>query len=119
MKNGVGIFDKKVSRRDLFAEMKKARENKSYNNKYILKEETCRHLEEVLQKFITAQKYRTVKATRMNPRSSRGHCIMTFRMYLELKNGKRIRSKFTFADLAGSEGVRNSFATSDILEEAK
>ena len=62
-KSGVILFDKNIDRRTFFAEVKECANDKKRKNRYLLTEEKCDHLEEVLQKFIIAQRYRTVKAT--------------------------------------------------------
>merc|ERR1719346_310529 len=66
-----------------------------------------------------AQKHRTVKPTKLNPASSRGHGIMELYLKVQKKNGENYESKFNFADLAGSETVKKSEASDDLLVEAK
>jgi len=78
-----------------------------------------KNLEEMMKRFVQAQEYRTVKATKLNPHSSRGHCIMKLWLTIQKKNGEKYSSVFNFADLAGSEKVSKSEATGDLLEEAK
>merc|ERR1719326_2752640 len=83
----------------------------------LITKKTITDLRGMLQYFVTAQKYRTVKATKLNPCSSRGHCIMRLYLDLEKKDGEKYSSMFNFADLAGSEKVSKSEATGDLLIE--
>ena len=50
---------------------------------------------------------RSVRATNMNDRSSRAHCITTFKL-TRLQDCKILVNKFTFVDLAGSERVNEA-----------
>jgi len=91
----------------------------------LITKKKVKDLQEMIQQFVVAQKFRTVKATRLNPFSSRGHCIMRFYLDVEFKpkqgekKGESYSSMFNFADLAGSEKVSKSGATDDLLLEAK
>ena len=75
----------------------------------LITKKKVKDLQEMIQQFVVAQKFRTVKATRLNPFSSRGHCIMRFYLDVEFKpkqgekKGESYSSMFNFADLAGSE----------------
>merc|ERR1719242_255132 len=62
----------------------------------------------MLKNFITAQTFRTVKATKLNPASSRGHCIMFVEIWYETLEGQKVNCTLNFADLAGSEKVSKS-----------
>ena len=62
---------------------------------------------------------RVVASTLMNQQSSRSHCVLTLRIKQTLKGGTVKTSKVNFADLAGSEKVKKTGATGDLLEQAK
>ena len=50
---------------------------------------------------------RSAKSHKLNERSSRSHCVVTFNMSRKTGN-KLTSSKFTFCDLAGSERIKKS-----------
>jgi hypothetical protein len=99
--------------------------NLKTRNKALITKKKVKDLKEMIQQFVAAQRYRTVKATKLNPFSSRGHCIMRFYLDVEFKpkqgekKGECYSSMFNFADLAGCEKVSKSGATDDLLVEAK
>ena len=57
----------------------------------------------MVMQFVAAQRYRTVGFTKLNPFSSRGHCIMFFKIHTETIEGAKSDTRLTFGDLAGSE----------------
>ena len=62
---------------------------------------------------------RVVASTKMNSESSRSHCVLILKIKQTAKGGTVKESKINFADLAGSEKVKKSGATADVLEQAK
>jgi len=115
---GVLLFDKTVARQEFNAELARAREAKT-RNRYLITQKECTSLETVLHYFLKAQRHRTVRATPMNPVSSRGHCIMLFEIAYEDKNGIKRSSRITFADLAGCERLKKTGVSKEIILEAR
>ena len=62
---------------------------------------------------------RVVSSTKMNAVSSRSHCVLIVKVKQILKGGTVKESKVNFADLAGSEKVKKTGASGDLLEQAK
>ncbi len=61
---------------------------------------------------------RTVMSTKMNSDSSRSHAVLSFNIIQEYKD-KRIVSKLTFIDLAGSESIEKAQTSGITLEQGK
>jgi len=119
-KKGIILYDRAVDRKTFFKEVRRVKTaGPKAINKYLITKVPCYSLRDVLRQFMIGGQQRTVKATSMNPFSSRGHGVLIFELHYELKNGGRRHAKLTFADLAGSETVKKTGATKDILAEAQ
>ena len=117
-KKGIVLYDRAVDRKTFFAEVRRVKDagpkainvpnisqvdkNFFWIEKYLITKVPCYSLHDVLRQFMIGGQQRTVKATSMNPFSSRGHGVLIFELHYELKNGGRRHAKLTFADLAGS-----------------
>lgn len=73
---------------------------------------------ELLQIFESAEKLRSVSATKLNRHSSRSHFLLLVEVF-QVTEGRKIKSKLNLIDLAGSEKVRKSEVSGTNMEEAK
>ena len=77
--------------------------------------------EDITSIMQTIEATRTAKSHNLNDRSSRSHCVITLKLK-QKSNGKITRSKFIFADLAGSERIAKTGVINSLdlrAEEAK
>ena len=66
------------------------------------------NLEEAKKLFKLASKFRHIGNNDFNERSSRSHCIFTFKLKITNNNNKITRSTLNIIDLAGSERISKS-----------
>ena len=75
--------------------------------------------DDVVDVLTAAYAQRVAKATSMNERSSRSHCIVSlFVTGINLATNQKLIGKLHMIDLAGSERIKQSEATGDRLKEA-
>jgi hypothetical protein len=82
------------------------------------KTETVPGFKECMKWIERGNSNKTIKATAMNPQSSRGHCV--FKLTLKMTQGSdggKMTSEIYFADLAGSENIKKTLVTGDRLKE--
>jgi kinesin family protein 5 len=75
--------------------------------------------DELISIFESAEKLRTVAATKLNRQSSRSHFLLLVEVIHSSDSGKKITSKLNLIDLAGSEKVMKSEVSGTTMEEAK
>ena len=73
---------------------------------------------ELLQIFESAEKLRSVSATKLNRHSSRSHFLLLVEVF-QVFEDRKLKSKLNLIDLAGSEKVRKSEVSGTNMEEAK
>ena len=62
---------------------------------------------EAIKLFEIGEKNRQFAETKMNPQSSRSHCIFKIDIEIRGKNRQAVKSKIYLVDLAGSESYQN------------
>eukprot|EP00808_Paulinella_micropora_P023422 g75006.t1 len=84
-----------------------------------LEQQYCSSVEEILELIKIGEKNRKTASTNMNETSSRSHSVFIVVVTITNADGTTRTGKLNLADLAGSERVRNTGATGNVLEEAK
>jgi len=77
-------------------------------------------LDECIKIMDEGTERKTIAATKMNPKSSRGHTV--FKLTIEKSGGvdaKRLKAEVYFADLAGHENIKTTAVTGQRLTELK
>lgn len=81
-------------------------------------ENECHSAAEVLEAMSVGFMNRATSATKMNPESSRSHCVTILKVTCLKPNGSKVVSKIKMVDLAGSEKTSKTEATGNRLREA-
>eukprot|EP01084_Bolivina_argentea_P269475 458020_1 len=124
----IEIYLEKISdllNNDLKTNRLKIREKKGVHggrNIYIenITEITVKNVSELINLFALAKNNRQIAATRMSAVSSRSHMIYMLELIQKNRvNGNSLVSKIKFCDLCGSERIKKTGATGQLLKEAK
>ncbi len=81
--------------------------NSIANNNNNAKEMTVSSMQDIALVARTIEATRSAKAHSLNERSSRSHCLITVSLY-QIRRDRVVTSNLVFADLAGSERVKDS-----------
>ena len=72
---------------------------------------------EATKLFKLASRFRHTSSTEKNDRSSRSHCIFTFKVKIVDGNGQATRSTLNIIDLAGSERISKSKCEDELIKK--
>ena len=72
---------------------------------------------EVVKLFKLASKFRHTSTTEYNDRSSRSHCVFTFKLKMVRTDGEIVRSTLNIIDLAGSERISKSKNEDELIKK--